>query len=144
MDKKEKSKGAIVVVVARHTRSPKTRELTESWSDENWQILCEKLRKEKIGESHLPHEPLFILPDFEPMQSDTKEAIHKTIRMLFKVRNQHAAGSPIAVLSCFEHGSEIDKLLKRSFQIFLSVNGDQGNSFMIYTQELEKIGGKKE
>jgi hypothetical protein len=133
----KRSIAAIVVLVARHPRAPKVRELTEDWDDESWAALCIQLANEKIGKSYMPERPLFILPDFEASQSDEKVSIHKSIRIFFKQRSLHANKSPIAVLSCFKKEGEVDKVLKRSFQIFLSIHGDQGKAFLMYLSDQE-------
>lgn len=144
MAKIKTPRGAIVVVVAKHPRTTKVVELTSAWDDSSWQTLCTNINRELQAISFLPDEQLFIIPDFDQKEKRTKESVHRCIRMLFKERNQHAAGCAIAVLSSFEDGSVVDKMLKRSFEIFLSIHGDGGNAFMLYTHELEKAFGSDE
>ena len=98
--------------------------------------------------SLLSNENLFLLPDFEALhnfetlnsqveaKSEVEEKIHQSVRSLFKERKRHLPGCPIAFLSCFEKNGSVDTLLKRSFQILLSVNDDTGKALMLYTDEV--------
>jgi hypothetical protein len=140
----KRKKGALVVVVARSQRTEKVRGLTSILDDDNWESLCVDIQREMLGRSFLPDEPLFVLPHFEDEQTSLRESVHKNVRMLFEERNKHNAKCSIVVLSSFEEGGVVDRNLKRSFQIFLTVHGDQGNAFMVYADDVAKLSKRSE
>lgn len=144
MAKPKMPKGAIVVVVAKYPRTKKVNELTGQLDDAAWETLCNSINRELLAKSFMPERNFFVIPDFDTKKKNAKESVHRCIRLLFKERTQHAGGCVIVVLSSFDEGSEVDRLLKRSFEIFLSLHGDGGNAFMLYTHQLENAYGSDE
>lgn len=132
----EKQSPPLIVLVGRHPRCPKVRELTQGWDDAEWKFLCEKLIRDRFLKSCLPEEGLVIMPDFEALDDLVPKVIHRTVKDIFTQRQRHSEGCILTILSCFQENGAVDVALRRAFETFLSVNGDCGRAILLFTHEL--------
>ncbi|MEY4064879.1 MAG: hypothetical protein RIR26_1087 [Pseudomonadota bacterium] len=132
----EKLSAPLLILVGRHPRCPKVRELTQRWNDADWKALCEELMNDRRLKSCLPDESLAILPDFEAFMAVGQREIFVAVKSIFAQRRRHAQGCILTILSCFEEHGAVDIALRRAFETFLSINAEHGKAILLFTHEI--------
>jgi hypothetical protein len=138
---------AIVVVVARNPRDGKTSELTDGLDAGQWAELCAKINNSAAPVGSFHSKEVFVLPDFELWldtqtkgKEEVKIQIHKNIKLLFERGVGSKGVRPMVVVSCFEKEGEIERMLRRSFEIFLTVHSAGSKALLVHTSDFGSKG----
>jgi hypothetical protein len=137
VDEKNESSGALLVLVARKERSQAQIKLTSFWTPEQWDSLAEETTKSKMPIVLMPEKRIALIPDLEIYETLEFIEVHQVVRIIFKERKVHADGCAIVFFSSFTKDSQADFMIKRSFDILLTVHSMHGKSLLVYDEANE-------
>ena len=134
VEENNESSSALLILVARKTRSQGQLKLTSFWTPEQWQSLVVETSTSKMPIVLMPEKRLVLIPDFEAFEDLEFIHVHQVVRMIFQERKAHADGCAIVFLSSFSRDSQADVIIKRSFDILLTVHLIHGKALLVYDE----------
>lgn len=133
------NKGALLVLVARVSRSEKIKELTSGWSSARWQNLCATLAGNLQTHSCLPEENLVLLPDLELHGTIARSQVRSLVREVFEQHRRHSSGSAIVVLNPFSADGIADAYFQHFLNLFITLHEMEGRVLMLRCEDLESV-----
>lgn len=130
---------ALLVVVARHPRTEKVKQLTARWSDAEWRELCVGISAVGVSSSFLPERGLVLLPDLEMHGTIARSQVRSLVREVFEQHRRHSSGSAIVVLNPFSADGIADAYFQHFLNLFITLHEMEGRVLMLRCEDLESV-----